>query len=74
MCIVCQHCLLDKFSNYCGRACDMCGEAAVDGCQIQTPLRFEDLPPSMQRRHVFCDDCICDNDLCIGSGVLQNLG
>ena len=55
MCSVCQHCLLDKFSNYCGRACDMCGEAAVDGCQIQTPLRFEDLPPSMQRRHVFCD-------------------
>jgi hypothetical protein len=52
----------------------MCGEAAVDGCQIQTPLRFEDLPPSKQRRHVFCDDCIYDYDLCINFGVLQNIG
>jgi hypothetical protein len=70
---VCAHCLYHKFWNDCGRACDKCGEAAVEGCEIQNLLRFEDVLPSMRRR-VFCDDCICDNDLCIGSGVLQNLG
>ena len=70
---VCGYCLYNKFSNDCGRACDKCGEAAVEGCEIQNLLRFEDVLPSMRRR-VFCDDCICTYGICFDFGVLQNIG
>ena len=69
---VCAHCLYHRYWNYCGRACDICRKAAVEGCEIQNLLRFEDVLPS-KRRLVFCEDCIYDYELCIDFGVLQNI-
>ena len=71
---VCDNCLFYKCSRSCGRGCDKCRNAAVEGCQRQTLLRFEDLPLSMRRGRVFCDECIITAGLCIDFGVLQNLG
>jgi hypothetical protein len=72
---VCDYCLFYKYSRFCGQGCDMCRNAAVEGCQRQTLLRFEGLTPSMRRRwgRVFTDDCIVTQGLCIDFGVLPNL-